>query len=87
MMKVNYFYISDEVHGRPIAETASSDVEGFKHDFHPTKLAIRANIILMKLKWRFWLLIGKRDLWKLLTSTYATFIPKVGAKRMVLLLV
>ncbi len=38
-MQLNYFYITDEVHGRPIAETASSDIEGFKTNFHPLKLA------------------------------------------------
>lgn len=47
MVQINYFYIVDEVHGRPIAETASSDIQGFKTDFHPLKLADRYSHIFI----------------------------------------
>lgn len=43
-MKVNYFYIADEVHGRPIAEIPSrADLErpdqGLKDIYHPAKMS------------------------------------------------
>lgn len=38
-MKVNYFYITDEIHGRPIAEIATSGIQGLKEEFHPAKMA------------------------------------------------
>ncbi|MHA1820449.1 MAG: magnesium transporter CorA family protein [Promethearchaeota archaeon] len=37
-MKINYFFITDEVHGRPIIEITTSDLEGLKTEYHPAKL-------------------------------------------------
>jgi magnesium transporter len=38
-MKVNYYLVKDEVHGRPVEEIISSDLNGLKGKFHPTILS------------------------------------------------
>mgnify|MGYP006282247793 FL=1 len=38
-MKVHYYSITDEIHGRPIAEVQSSSIDGLKSEFSPAKLA------------------------------------------------
>ena len=38
-MKVNYYMVKDEVHGKPIEEMSSSDLNGLKGKFHPTILS------------------------------------------------
>ncbi|MHA1820448.1 MAG: magnesium transporter CorA family protein [Promethearchaeota archaeon] len=37
-MKINYFIVTDEVHGRPITEMSSSNIEELKTKYHPVKL-------------------------------------------------
>ncbi|MBD3350697.1 MAG: hypothetical protein GF364_04335 [Candidatus Lokiarchaeota archaeon] len=38
-MKVSYYYIKDEIHGRPITETRHSDLSGLTEEYHPKRLS------------------------------------------------
>ncbi|MHA1341881.1 MAG: magnesium transporter CorA family protein [Promethearchaeota archaeon] len=38
-MEIHYYCVTDEVHGRPIIEVKSSDINGLKDEFHPFKLS------------------------------------------------
>lgn len=38
-MKVHYYSVKDEIHGRPIAEIHSSSIDELKGEFHPAKLS------------------------------------------------